>query len=46
MKDQMDILQSQLMAPTEHQLLIAQLFTQSNYFFKIIFSFLSILIFY
>lgn len=30
MKDQMDILQSQLLAPSEHQLLIAQLFTQSN----------------
>lgn len=30
MKDQMDILQNQLMAPTEHQLLIAQLFTHSK----------------
>lgn len=30
MKDQMDILQSQLLAPSEHQLLIAQLFTQSE----------------
>lgn len=30
MKDQMDILQSQLLAPSEHQLLIAQLFTQSK----------------
>lgn len=29
MKDQVDILQSQLLAPSEHQLLIAQLFTQS-----------------
>lgn len=31
MKDQMDILQSQLMEPDEHQVLIAQLFTQSMY---------------
>lgn len=30
MKDQVDILQSQLLAPTEHQILIAQLFTQSK----------------
>lgn len=29
MKDQVDILQSQLLAPSEHQILIAQLFTQS-----------------
>lgn len=29
MKDQMDILQNQLREPSEHQLLIAQLFTQS-----------------
>lgn len=33
MKDQMDILQSQLLAPSEHQILIAQLFTQSKFFF-------------
>lgn len=31
MKDQVEVLQSQLLAPTEHQLLIAQLFTQSNF---------------
>lgn len=31
MKDQVDILQSQLLAPSEHQILIAQLFTQSMY---------------
>lgn len=31
MKDQVDILQSQLLAPSEHQILIAQLFTQSTY---------------
>lgn len=30
MKDQVDILQSQLLAPSEHQILIAQLFTQSE----------------
>lgn len=30
MKDQVDILQSQLLAPSEHQILIAQLFTQST----------------
>lgn len=30
MKDQVDILQSQLLAPSEHQILIAQLFTQSK----------------
>lgn len=30
MKDQVDILQTQLSAPSEHQLLIAQLFTQSK----------------
>lgn len=30
MKDQVEVLQSQLLAPTEHQLLIAQLFTQSK----------------
>lgn len=30
MKDQVDILQTQLSAPSEHQLLIAQLFTQSE----------------
>lgn len=29
MRDQVDILQSQLLAPSEHQILIAQLFTQS-----------------
>lgn len=33
MKDQVDILQTQLSAPSEHQLLIAQLFTQSKDFF-------------
>lgn len=32
MKDQVEVLQSQLLAPTEHQLLIAQLFTQSENF--------------
>lgn len=32
MKDQVDILQTQLSAPSEHQLLIAQLFTQSECF--------------
>lgn len=32
MKDQVDILQTQLSAPSEHQLLIAQLFTQSKFF--------------
>lgn len=31
MKDQIDILQSQLLAPSEHQILIAQLFTQSTF---------------
>lgn len=31
MKDQVDILQSQLLAPSEHQMMIAQLFTQSMY---------------
>ncbi|XP_055322389.1 uncharacterized protein LOC129578205 isoform X6 [Sitodiplosis mosellana] len=30
MKDQVDILQSQLLAPSEHQILIAQLFTQNK----------------
>lgn len=34
MKDQVDILQTQLSAPSEHQLLIAQLFTQSKEFSK------------
>lgn len=33
MKDQVDILQSQLLAPSEHQILIAQLFTQSKLIF-------------
>lgn len=36
MKDQVDILQSQLLAPSEHQILIAQLFTQSKLFSSII----------
>lgn len=31
MKDQVDILQSQLLAPSEHQILIAQFFTQSTF---------------
>lgn len=31
MKDQVDILQSQLLAPSEHQILIAQFFTQSKF---------------
>ncbi|XP_031617691.1 uncharacterized protein PFB0145c-like isoform X2 [Contarinia nasturtii] len=30
MRDQVDILQSQLLAPSEHQILIAQLFTQNK----------------
>lgn len=33
LKDQADIFQSQLLAPSEHQILIAQLFTQSNVHF-------------
>lgn len=31
LKDQVDIYQSQLLAPSEHQMLIAQLFTQSKW---------------
>lgn len=39
MKDQVEVLQSQLLAPTEHQLMIAQLFTQSMpYYFWSLFS--------
>lgn len=30
LKDQVDIFQTQLLAPSEHQILIAQLFTQSK----------------
>lgn len=36
MKDQVDILQTQLSAPSEHQLLIAQLFTQSKTYRNVI----------